>query len=73
MHDTFYLEDGKHLLRTHTSPIQIRYMEKHKPRSKSSRRAASTGGSDATHSPMFHQIEGLWVDEQVSFADLKAW
>jgi phenylalanyl-tRNA synthetase alpha chain len=72
MHDTFYLDDGKHLLRTHTSPIQIRYMEKHKPPLK----IIAPGrvyrvDSDATHSPMFHQIEGLWVDEQVSFADLK--
>jgi phenylalanyl-tRNA synthetase alpha chain len=72
MHDTFYLEDGKHLLRTHTSPIQIRYMEKHKPPLK----IIAPGrvyrvDLDATHSPMFHQIEGLWVDEQVSFADLK--
>ncbi|MGH8756906.1 MAG: phenylalanine--tRNA ligase subunit alpha, partial [Burkholderiales bacterium] len=72
MHDTFYLDDGKHLLRTHTSPIQIRYMEKHKPPLK----IIAPGrvyrvDLDATHSPMFHQIEGLWVDEQVSFADLK--
>jgi phenylalanyl-tRNA synthetase alpha chain len=72
MHDTFYLEDGKHLLRTHTSPIQIRYMEKHRPPI----RIIAPGrvyrvDSDATHSPMFHQIEGLWIDEQVSFADLK--
>jgi len=72
MHDTFYLDDGKHLLRTHTSPIQIHYMEKHKPPLK----IIAPGrvyrvDLDATHSPMFHQIEGLWVDEQVSFADLK--
>ncbi len=72
MHDTFYLDDGKHLLRTHTSPIQIRYMEKHKPPLK----IIAPGrvyrvDLDATHSPMFHQIEGLWVDEQVSFSDLK--
>jgi phenylalanyl-tRNA synthetase alpha chain len=72
MHDTFYLEDGKHLLRTHTSPIQIRYMEKHRPPI----RIIAPGrvyrvDSDATHSPMFHQIDGLWIDEQVSFADLK--
>lgn len=72
MHDTFYLEDGKHLLRTHTSPIQIRYMETHKPPIK----IIAPGrvyrvDSDATHSPMFHQIEGLWVDEHISFADLK--
>ncbi|HET7634412.1 MAG TPA: phenylalanine--tRNA ligase subunit alpha [Burkholderiales bacterium] len=72
MHDTFYLDDGKHLLRTHTSPIQIRYMERHRPPIK----IIAPGrvyrvDSDATHSPMFHQIEGLWVDEQVSFANLK--
>jgi phenylalanyl-tRNA synthetase alpha chain len=72
MHDTFYVDDGRHLLRTHTSPIQIRYMETHKPPVK----IIAPGrvyrvDSDATHSPMFHQIEGLWVDERVSFADLK--
>ena len=72
MHDTFYLDDGKHLLRTHTSPIQIRYMETHTPPIK----IIAPGrvyrvDSDATHSPMFHQIEGLWIDEHVSFADLK--
>ena len=72
MHDTFYLADGKHLLRTHTSPIQIRYMESHRPPI----RIIAPGrvyrvDSDATHSPMFHQIEGLWVDDSVTFADLK--
>ncbi len=72
MHDTFYLADGKHLLRTHTSPIQIRYMETHRPPVK----IIAPGrvyrvDSDATHSPMFHQIEGLWVDEHITFADLK--
>jgi phenylalanyl-tRNA synthetase alpha chain len=72
MHDTFYLADGRHLLRTHTSPIQIRYMETHKPPVK----IIAPGrvyrvDSDATHSPMFHQIEGLWIDEHVTFADLK--
>ncbi len=72
MHDTFYVDDAKHLLRTHTSPIQIRYMEMHKPPIK----IIAPGrvyrvDSDATHSPMFHQVEGLWVDERVSFADLK--
>ena len=71
MHDTFYVEDGQ-LLRTHTSPIQIHYMETHKPPLK----IIAPGrvyrvDSDATHSPMFHQVEGLWVDEEVSFADLK--
>jgi phenylalanyl-tRNA synthetase alpha chain len=72
MHDTFYLADGKHLLRTHTSPIQIRFMETHQPPIK----IIAPGrvyrvDSDATHSPMFHQVEGLWVDEQVNFANLK--
>ena len=72
MHDTFYLEDGKHLLRTHTSPIQVRYMESHKPPI----RIIAPGrvyrvDSDATHSPMFHQVEGLWIDERATFTDLK--
>ena len=72
MHDTFYLADGEYLLRTHTSPIQIRYMESHRPPIK----IIAPGrvyrkDSDATHSPMFHQIEGLWVDERITFADLK--
>jgi phenylalanyl-tRNA synthetase alpha chain len=72
MHDTFYLADGKHLLRTHTSPIQIRYLEHHRPPVK----IVAPGrvyrvDSDATHSPMFHQIEGLWVDEHITLADLK--
>jgi len=72
MHDTFYLADGKHLLRTHASPIQIRYMESHRPPLK----IIAPGrvyrvDSDATHSPMFHQVEGLWVDECITFADLK--
>lgn len=71
MHDTFYL-DPEHVLRTHTSPVQIRYMESHQPPLK----IISPGkvyrvDSDATHSPMFHQVEGLWVDEHVSFANLK--
>lgn len=72
MHDTFYLAGGKHLLRTHTSPIQIRYMEKNQPPI----RVIAPGrvyrvDSDATHSPMFHQVEGLWIDEHISFANLK--
>jgi phenylalanyl-tRNA synthetase alpha chain len=72
MHDTFYLADGRHLLRTHTSPIQIRYMERHGPPIK----IIAPGrvyrvDSDATHSPMFHQVEGLWIDEHITFADLK--
>jgi len=72
MHDTFYLTDGTHLLRTHTSPIQIRYLERHRPPV----RIIAPGrvyrrDYDATHSPMFHQVEGLWIDEHISFADLK--
>src|SRR5689334_5360688 len=71
MHDTFYVEGGM-VLRTHTSPIQVRYMETHAPPIK----IIAPGrvyrvDSDATHSPMFHQVEGLWIDENVSFADLK--
>ena len=71
MHDTFYI-DPEHVLRTHTSPVQVRYMETNQPPLK----IISPGrvyrvDSDATHSPMFHQVEGLWVDEQVSFANLK--
>jgi phenylalanyl-tRNA synthetase alpha chain len=71
MHDTFYVEGGM-VLRTHTSPIQVRYMETHAPPIK----IIAPGrvyrvDSDATHSPMFHQVEGLWIDENVTFADLK--
>ena len=71
MQDTFYVEGGL-VLRTHTSPVQIRYMETHPPPVK----IIAPGrvyrvDSDATHSPMFHQVEGLWIDEHVSFADLK--
>jgi phenylalanyl-tRNA synthetase alpha chain len=71
MHDTFYI-DGQHVLRTHTSPVQIHYMESHRPPLKiiSSGRVYRVD-SDATHSPMFHQVEGLWVDENVSLANLK--
>ncbi len=87
MHDTFYLQDadGKVmsdiLLRTHTSPIQSRYMQAHVARHKHLAdmpeiRIIAPGrvyrvDSDATHSPMFHQVEGLWVGETVSFSDLK--
>jgi phenylalanyl-tRNA synthetase alpha chain len=72
MHDTFYVEGGL-VLRTHTSPIQVRYMEHHAPPI----RIIAPGrvyrvDSDATHSPMFHQVEGLWIGDDVSFADLKA-
>jgi phenylalanyl-tRNA synthetase alpha chain len=85
MHDTFYVEGG-HLLRTHTSPMQIRHSVRHV---KQHRTALDAGrpmpeirviapgrtyrvDSDATHSPMFHQVEGLWVGENISFKDLKS-
>ena len=82
MHDTFYLEgEDKVLLRTHTSPIQVRYMQQHIAKFEGSPtmpeiRVIAPGrvyrvDSDATHSPMFHQVEGLWIGESVSFADLK--
>ncbi len=87
MHDTFYLLDDAGqvredvLLRTHTSPVQIRHMQAHVARYghldvMPEIRAIAPGrvyrvDSDATHSPMFHQVEGLWVGENVSFADLK--
>ena len=74
MHDTFYLKGAGQnlLLRTHTSPIQVRYMQHHEPPFK----IIAPGrvyrvDSDATHTPMFHQVEGLWIDEAVSLADLK--
>ncbi|MEQ1835432.1 MAG: phenylalanine--tRNA ligase subunit alpha [Candidatus Nitrotoga sp.] len=71
MHDTFYI-DQKHVLRTHTSPVQIRYMENNAPPLK----IIAPGrvyrcDSDVTHSPMFHQVEGLWIDEDVNFSMLK--
>jgi len=71
MHDTFYVDD-QHVLRTHTSPVQVHYMQNHQPPLK----IIAPGrvyrcDSDVTHTPMFHQVEGLWVDEQVSFAELK--
>ncbi|WP_438767281.1 phenylalanine--tRNA ligase subunit alpha [Kushneria sp. TE3] len=71
MHDTFYF-DARHVLRTHTSPVQIRTMEHQEPpvRLVCSGRVYRND-SDLTHSPMFHQVEGLFVDENVSFADLK--
>lgn len=82
MHDTFYIEGREDvLLRTHTSPVQVRAMLAHVARHSAvdpmpDLRLIAPGrvyrvDSDATHSPMFHQVEGLWVGEQVSFADLK--
>jgi phenylalanyl-tRNA synthetase alpha chain len=77
MHDTFYVDDGnggtgEHLLRTHTSPVQIRYMESNPPPLK----VIAPGrvyrcDSDLTHTPMFHQVEGLWIDENANFSALK--
>jgi len=77
MQDTFYVEAKDAgglplLLRTHTSPMQVRYARMHQPPIK----VIAPGrtyrvDSDATHSPMFHQVEGLWIDENISFADLK--
>jgi phenylalanyl-tRNA synthetase alpha chain len=97
MHDTFYVEGGSttapNLLRTHTSPMQIRYAVQHVKKHRSGMGDGQHGGnlfsgsmpeirviapgrtyrvdSDATHSPMFHQCEGLWIGENVSFKDLK--
>jgi phenylalanyl-tRNA synthetase alpha chain len=78
MQDTFYVDandaEGRPLLlRTHTSPMQVRYARMHEPPIK----VIAIGrtyrvDSDATHSPMFHQVEGLWIDTNISFADLKA-
>ena len=72
MQDTFYLENNK-LLRTHTSPIQIRTMERKNPpiRIIAPGRVFRRDELDATHSPVFHQLEGLYVDKNVSLSDLK--
>lgn len=86
MHDTFYV-DANHLqkddkrtdfvLRTHTSPVQVHYMENALKNNQTPPLKIIAPGrvyrvdSDATHSPMFHQVEGLWVDENISFANLK--
>ena len=72
MHDTLYLDNGK-LLRTHTSPVQVRVMERTKPpiRIICPGRVYRKDDVDASHSPMFHQVEGLVVDEGIAFADLK--
>jgi phenylalanyl-tRNA synthetase alpha chain len=95
MHDTFYVEGGSaeapNLLRTHTSPMQIRHAVQHVKRHRAAAGQSEPGlftgampeirviapgrtyrvDSDATHSPMFHQCEGLWIGEDVSFKDLK--
>ncbi|SIP95436.1 phenylalanine--tRNA ligase subunit alpha [Solilutibacter tolerans] len=76
MHDTFYFPDGR-LLRTHTSGVQIRYMLDHvragmdPPLRMIAAGKVYRSDSDQTHTPMFHQVEGLLVDEHASFADLK--
>ena len=72
MHDTFYVENKTSVLRTHTSPVQIRGMLENKPPI-----AFVSGGKvyrkddDATHLPMFHQVEGIYVDKDIDFAQLK--
>ena len=72
MHDTFYVDNKTNVLRTHTSPVQIRAMLENKPPF-----AFISGGKvyrkddDATHLPMFHQVEGIYVNEDVNFAQLK--
>ncbi len=72
MHDTFYVNNKEYVLRTHTSPVQIRAMLENKPPM-----AFISGGKvyrkddDATHLPMFHQIEGIYINEEVNFAQLK--
>ena len=95
MHDTFYVEGGSesapYLLRTHTSPMQIRHAVQHVKRARAAAGVTGEGlfagdmpeirviapgrtyrvDSDATHSPMFHQCEGLWIGRRVSFKDLK--
>ncbi len=71
MHDTFYFPSG-HLLRTHTSGVQVRFMKDHKPPFRMiAMGKVYRSDSDQTHTPMFHQMEGLLIDETSSFADLK--
>lgn len=72
MHDTFFLAPGT-ILRTHTSPVQIRFMKAHKPPLAiiAPGRVYRVDDIDATHSPVFHQVEGLVVDRDISFAHLK--
>ena len=72
MHDTFYIEGKKHVLRTHTSPVQIRSMiETKPPMAFTSSGKVYRKDDDSTHLPMFHQIEGIYVDSDVTFANLK--
>tara|TARA_B100000161_G_scaffold263710_1_gene235571 strand:+ start:1404 stop:2129 length:726 start_codon:yes stop_codon:yes gene_type:complete len=72
MHDTFYVEGKKNVLRTHTSPVQIRSMLESKPPiAFTSAGKVYRKDDDATHLPMFHQVEGIYIDEIVTFANLK--
>tara|TARA_B100001057_G_scaffold494128_1_gene590062 strand:+ start:1378 stop:2103 length:726 start_codon:yes stop_codon:yes gene_type:complete len=72
MHDTFYVEGKKNVLRTHTSPVQIRSMlESKPPMAFTSAGKVYRKDDDATHLPMFHQLEGIYIDEIVTFANLK--
>ncbi len=72
MHDTFYIDKNSYLLRTHTSPVQIRAMVSDKPPfSYISSGKVYRKDDDATHLPMFHQIEGIHIDKDVNFAELK--
>ena len=72
MHDTFYAENKEYVLRTHTSPVQIRSMLKSKPPiAFTSAGKVYRKDDDATHLPMFHQVEGIYVDKNVTFANLK--
>ena len=73
MHDTFYVHNKNYVLRTHTSPVQIRGMlEKKPPIAFCSAGKVYRKDDDSTHLPMFHQVEGIYVDEEVNFSHLKS-
>jgi len=72
MHDTFYVNNKAYVLRTHTSPVQIRsLLDSKPPLAITSAGKVFRKDDDATHLPMFHQVEGIYVDEQVTFSQLK--
>ena len=72
MHDTFYVQSKSNVLRTHTSPVQIRSMLNSKPPlAYTSAGKVYRKDDDATHLPMFHQVEGIFIDQDVNFAQLK--
>ena len=72
MHDTFYVENKKNVLRTHTSPVQIRsILNTNPPMAFTSAGKVYRKDDDATHLPMFHQVEGIYIDENVTFSNLK--